>query len=157
MEINIRKAALADALILTKMIKDFNRLEEEIEPIFKKLDNKKINDLKKDIKRGIVGKQGEFILVAEGEKIWGFIFCETKKRPTIFKIKKIGFVKDLYIVPTHRKKGLGKRLVKEAEKRFKKKKLKYVGLTSLISNKNALKAYDKMGFKEYKKELRKQI
>jgi len=157
MEINIRKAALADALILTKMIKDFNRLEEEIEPTFKELDNKKINDLKKDIKRGIVGKHGEFILVAEGKKIVGFIFCETKKRPTIFKIKEIGFVKDLYIVPTHRKKGLGKRLVKEAEKRFKKKKLKYVGLTSLISNKNALKAYDKMGFKEYKKELRKQI
>lgn len=158
MQARIRKAKLGDIESLTKMFLEFNNFEEALDPEFKELDLRRINGFRKHVERGIKGIEGKSILVAEKkEGIIGLIYCETKERPNVFKVKRTGFVNDLFVLPKHRKQGIGKLLMKEAEKEFRKRKLGYACLTVLSNNKSALKAYKAIGFKEAKKEMRKKI
>lgn len=154
----IRKAKPADVAALTKMFLEFNDFEEAFDPEFKALNGKAVGGFRAHVNRGIRGKKGEFILVAEAHgKIAGLVYCEERERPSVFRVKRTGYVNDLFVLHTSRKQGLGTLLMKAAEKEFKKRKLKYVCLTSLSNNKNALKAYKALGFKEYKKEMRKKL
>jgi len=155
---NIRKAKQQDIETLTKMVIEICRLEAKIEPCLKALDRSQFKEFKKYIKDGIMGKKGSFVLVAEEKgKIIGFVYGEIKKRPPVFKTRKVGEIADIFVAPKHRKKGIARQLLEEAAKIFRKRKLKYVCLTALAGNTAALKAYSKAGFKECAKELWKEI
>ncbi|MFA4856030.1 MAG: GNAT family N-acetyltransferase [archaeon] len=158
MQARIRKAGLPDVEHLIGLFLEFNSFEETLDPEFKALDGRKAGDFKRHVEKCVKGRKEEFVLVAEKQgRIVGLIHCQEMKRPGFFRIKKTGFVKDLFVLPKCRKQGIGKLLVKEAEKEFRKRKLGYACLTVLSNNKSALKAYKAAGFKEAKKEMRKKI
>jgi len=109
------------------------------------------------VKKGIAGKDSAFVLVAEMEtKPVGFIYCITQEKPIVYKIKKLGYIKDLFVLPALRRKGIAKALIEETIKEFRKRKLKYIALDVLTGNHQAIKAYKKLGFKEFGKDMRKE-
>lgn len=111
------------------------------------------------IKKLIQSRNG-FVLVAQGNdgKIIGCCVnkIETNKTP-IFKIKKLGHISELYIIPRYRKKGIASLLKKNAFEWFKKKGLSYASLGVRPKNKQAWNIYKKWGFFEYRIEMRKKL
>lgn len=158
MRVKIRKATLKDARAVARLIEELTKFEKRIDATFKTLDGKQLDEFEAYTKRAIRGGKGRFILVAEAEgKLIGYLYGEVRPRPRVFTIKQIGFINDLFVLPKYRNKGIGKMLTEKALKIFRKKKLKHVCLNAMSGNENALKAYEKLGFKEYRKELRKTI
>ncbi|MBW2963196.1 GNAT family N-acetyltransferase [Candidatus Woesearchaeota archaeon] len=152
----IRKAKKEDLKQLGKMVFDLDMGISKID--FWKKDEK---ILKKNIK-SIVLKNfknpKKIILVAEEKnRTMGYITGSIKVQNPIFKIKKIGFINDVYIIKKFRKQGLGKKLMKELIKYFKRQKIKVCQLSVLSNNLPALKLYQSLGFKENRKKLVKRI
>ena len=157
-EFFIRRAGPKDVDELTSLLLEFNAAMAKLNPVFKELAGDGTEHFREQALKGIDDRGGEFVLVADaGGKIAGLVFCETKKRPNAFKVKSIGHISELFVLPKFRKKGIAKALVKEAEKEFRKRKLKHIFLKANSNNPNALKTYQALGFKEYKKEMTKKL
>lgn len=63
------------------------------------------------------------------------------------KFKNYGWLNDLFIKSSFRKKGYGKFATKEFIKLAKKKDVEKIGLGTRFENKGAIKLYQKLGFK----------
>lgn len=66
-------------------------------------------------------------------------------------------IHDMYVKQAYRKKGIGTRLMEEAMKRIKKRDMENVKLSVLSENFNAVRFYEKFGFKVYRYGMRKEI
>lgn len=156
--IKTRKAKPADVETITKMVIGIAKLEQKTSLLFRALDKSKLKEFEKYVRNGVKRKNTNFVLVAEAQgRIIGFIYCMTQKKPIVYKVKKLGYIRDLFVLPKYRKKGIAKLLIQEVEKEFKKRKLKHIALDVLVGNKQAIKVYKKIGFKEFGKDMRKTI
>lgn len=79
-------------------------------------------------------------------------------------VKNFGYRKSIYIEienigvdPAHRSKGIGKLLMKEAEKWARQKKATKLYLSVYFKNKRAIKFYNSLGFETVALELEMQI
>ncbi len=62
------------------------------------------------------------------------------------KIKKYGEIIEVFVLNTHRQKGIGRMLLGAAEKYFYNKKVRWVKLQVSTFNKNAIGAYEHLGY-----------
>ena len=104
---------------------------------------------------------GGFCLVAELEEmLMGCLIAAPESMPGFIvkpEYRTYGEIYDIYVVPKARGKGLGRKLINEAENRFRKMGLNQVGLYALAGNRNAIGAYECMGFEHYETFMRKNI
>ena len=96
-------------------------------------------------------------IVFDNKKPIGYCLGRIRKNIPIFSLKKYGYVDDLYVEKEYRGKGLGQKLLNEAKRFFKSKKLKFMELKSNHNNYKSIKFYKKYGFKEYAKIMRIRI
>jgi len=75
----------------------------------------------------------------------------------ISKFTRKGYVSNLYIKKNYRYKGIGKKLLNISLKWLKENNVKYISLEIHLKNKNALKFYRDLGFKDYTLKLAKKI
>lgn len=68
-----------------------------------------------------------------------------------------GHISNLFIVPSHRKKGLATRLVRELLGWFKEKEIRDVRLGVYLRNSASLKIFRKLRFQEYAIEMKKNL
>lgn len=73
------------------------------------------------------------------------------------KIKKYGFIDEIFIEEKYRGQKIGTKLMAELMGWFKLKKIKYVEFGVNSENKGAVRFYQKLGFKEYEKTMKKNI
>lgn len=113
--------------------------------------------------RRFVSDKERVVFVAE-EKRWekekkggiiGYVSGKIERRERIFGACEYGYVADLYVVPVLRKKGIAVLLMGAIEQFFIEKKMRYVDLQVLSGNADALRFYEKQGWSEYRKNLRK--
>ena len=61
-----------------------------------------------------IGDRDSRLLVATADgKIVGYILGWVKERPPVFKLRKVGCIFDLLVIEEFRRKGIGKKLVRE--------------------------------------------
>ncbi len=89
-------------------------------------------------------------------KIIGFIYAYEKELDEVF-INKEVFIEAIFILEKYRNKGIGKLLMKELEKWCYAKNIKYIDIDVMKNNKEALSLYGKIGYKEVKIGLRKEL
>ncbi|MBW2991037.1 GNAT family N-acetyltransferase [Candidatus Woesearchaeota archaeon] len=150
-------------LIRKATIKDFEKLKE-IKIEFYLWECKKDNKLTTDyVKKGLGSRLAKnlkqkntafFIAVQKGEII-GYAGGEIKNNPSYAKYKKSGHIFNLYVKPKYQGKGIGKKLINETMKWFKKNKISDLRIMVYKNNKRAHKIYNKLGFKDYVIELSK--
>jgi len=99
------------------------------------------------------------VLVAEEKSvIIGFLEAQIKNHDrTVYKIKKTGYISDLFVKKNYRKRKVSSTLKNLAFKWFKSKNLKYVSLQTEMRNKIAHKIYKKWGFFEHHIVLFKEL
>ena len=143
----IRKAKKGDEKELGELFKQFWEVHKNIDPILvpaKKLASKDyVQQAKESIK-----ENGKYLFVAvESGKIVGFIDFYIKKNDKFFKVKKYGYLDSVVTHKDYRRKGIARGLTKFAINFLKKKGIRYVRAKVDNSNKIALQAWVKIGFK----------
>ncbi|MCK4589483.1 MAG: GNAT family N-acetyltransferase [Nanoarchaeota archaeon] len=107
--------------------------------------------------RDFKNKNNIFFVAEEKKQIIGFAGGHIKTNLKFFKIKKVGFIREIYVKPSHRHKGLGQKLMREIIRYFKNKKIKVAQLTVLTNNQPAFKLYQSLGFEENRKKMVRRI
>lgn len=91
----------------------------------------------------LINFPGSSVIVEDGNNQVGQIELQIKH----FQDKEIGYVSLFYLIEEYRGKGHGLELVKYAEQFFLENKVKEYHLRVSTTNRNALKFYEKLGFK----------
>jgi len=152
----IRKATIKDFEQLKKM-KFLSKKEElkystTLKPL-KQTKEHYIRYLKADF-----GSNHRIIFVAiEKNKIMGMTLGKFYKGLPISKYPKKGYISNLYIDKTHRRKGIGQKLVLRILKWFKENKVPHISLEIHIENEAAQNIYHKLGFENYTIKMVKKI
>jgi ribosomal protein S18 acetylase RimI-like enzyme len=103
----------------------------------------------------LVREQNGQIYVAESEEgILGFIVCFVEKLDegdmhVVESEREYGYISDLYVVSTMRKRGVAAALMQASERHFLNLDLKVVRVGLLCSNEPAAKFYRKAGYQPY--------
>ena len=106
--------------------------------------------------RRFVSEKDRVVFAAEEKgHLVGYVAGKIEKRERIFGACEYGYVADIYVVPALRKKGIAALLMDAVEKFFIGRKMQYLELQVLSGNAAALGFYEKRGWSEYRKNLRK--
>lgn len=144
-------------------LKDVAKLQNKLERYEKRFDKKlkihKPKALENYLKEKVLKKRRGKIFVAIDADMGGVVgFCSGWVEKAEYSIhNKIGYVSDLYIEKTYRRRGIATKLMKSLLKWFKSKKLRCVYVEAYLRNTPGIKAYKKSGFKEIETTLRKVI
>ena len=149
--VRIRKAKRSDVPFLEKLDLFGNQLNrysglDRLDPNIKEEPGKKSY-----YEKFILGKK-KWCLVAEEDKILGFILFNIEKRPSYFKVKEVGYIDLLYVDKKARAQGISKLLMKKAREILKAENIKHLKL-SVHSDNPAKKVWEKYGFKEYSVDI----
>lgn len=152
--IKISQAKKQDMKQAVELVRRLPEIYNQRDPFYrleKNYSRKHVPYLKKLFQKGV------YFLAKDNDQIAGVLIATVQKRIPIFDVKKGGIIKDIFIHPDYRRQGLATKLLREAQRYFKKKKIKFIELQVKSDNCPALKAYEKFGFEEYKKMMRKKI
>jgi len=152
-------------IIRAATIKDFKKLKDI------KLESKKYemqySDSLKPLNKTIdiyfeyfkaeLNKKNSSVFIAIDKKPIGIIIATYFVPLRISKFTRKGYVSNLYIKKNYRYKGIGKKLLNISLKWLKENNVKYISLEIHLKNKNALKFYRDLGFKDYTLKLAKKI
>lgn len=131
-----------------------------------------LNELKNDIynpiafpeafiKSMIISKDSDYILAIDDERIVGYALIEERVSPykeyDSFVEDHYAFIYEIVVLPEYRNKGYGKKIIDEAVKWAKSKKLTSIELNALSNNYSARAFYERIGFKEFQVKLRKEV
>ena len=158
-DMEIRDMEPADADIVAGFIRELNVVEAAISAD-RDLSQQAGND-HFDHLCGEIRSLGGFCLVVELEdKLLGCLFAAPESMPGFFvkpEYRSYGEIRDCYVVPEARGEGLARRLINEAEDRFRKMGFKQIGLYTLTGNRDAIGAYERLGFEHYEVLMRRNI
>lgn len=147
---NIRKATLNDIdnNLLSIYIEGFNYHLNARKDIFTEL----ISESAKEKLIEQITANNNTLVIEEESKIVGYISYKIKDN----KVKTL-WVDQLVVEKSKQKRGYGKKLMFEIEKVAKEEKCKRIELCCWTFNERALSMYERLGFKEQRKILEKNI
>lgn len=158
-DIEIRDMTSSDEEGVAGLLAELNRFEAELandRDVSEQAARKHFDYLRNEIT-----SLGGFFLVAElKDRLVGCLVAAPESMPGFFikpEYRDYGEIHDLFVVPELRGKGLARRLVEEAEQRFRTKGFTLVSLYALVGNTNAIEAYKRLGFDHYEVFMRKNI
>lgn len=162
--ITIRTARLADVPMVTKLWKEFVKDQAEIiignnaksKPfLVQRLDAAK--NFADWAKRKIRSRSAKvYIAEVDGEPA-GFSLIFIRTWPPILRLRRLGYMDDLFVKKEFRGLGISSKLHKEATKWFRQKGMRHVALTVGTGNEPAHSIYEKRGFFDYHVEMRKKL
>lgn len=116
-------------------------------------------DLRAQLAQAIDHPQAKiFVALDEGGRPVAFIAAELRNNalPTPG-YEKVGYIAAAYVEEGYRNKGVMAALEKEAEGFFREKGVRSVELHALVSNEEAIRAWERMGYKLYRAQFRKML
>jgi len=155
---NIRKLEQQDKKELTKLLKEFydftlTSLNKDLKPFLQaKNEQKMINDWSKEN----YSKNRIVFVTEENSLLFGFI-CATILPKKGVLLSKEGYIENLFVTKSHRKRGIGRLLFNEIINEFKKQKCTHLGLSTFFEYKEAIEFYESLGLKPFDMQLKKQL
>jgi len=150
-EIVFRKAMSKDTDTIVKMntelLRHHLKFEKELDALAPS--KKRKPAMEKKIRQRIYNKNSLAIVAEQSNQIIGYLTAPIKQKPEYFKINKYGHIHQLFVKPGFRNKGIGKVLFKEAEKFFKKKRIKWLEVDASVKNLPTKKTYKALGLREF--------
>ncbi len=157
MEIEIRRSNNLDEGPIKKCILELKKYEGQFDPDYY-TDEESVQKLFEDI-NGSKEKGGE-IFVAEAEgRVVGFMSLSITNKNDLLIVKKVDavYISDISVLPSHRRMGIGGKLLDRASEFAKKKGIKYLKLAIFSENVNAKNLYLDKGFKDYETIMLKEL
>jgi GNAT superfamily N-acetyltransferase len=83
-----------------------------------------------------------------GSEIAGIISGEIQHKVSYRKLKKVGYIQELFVAERYRNKGIATMLIAELLRWFKRKGVRHAEVIAVSRNKGANDFYTKLGFRE---------
>lgn len=151
----IRKAKLRDVNKLAEMafvLLDYHsKYDRELYSGPSK--KKQIKLFKQRLKRKIFDKNGLLLVAELNSEIIGYLMASIQDRTALFKVNKWAHIHDIFVEKNFRGRGIGRKLIKTTKRFFKKKGLKYLELEVHPKNTQAMRNYEKLGFREFEQQM----
>ena len=111
------------------------------------------------IRSVLESEAGDILLATEDHRVLGFALVQEQTTPPYpcFVFHRYAYLMDIVTAPGHRGKGVGKALLRAAEEWATLRKCEYIELSVLTENQGGIALYEKTGFKEYTKVMRKSL
>ena len=111
---------------------------------------KNVHEVYKKFFKGCIYSKNRLLLVAEENgEIIGYAVGELSSRPPVYKIRKMGYISDVFVEKNFRKLGIAKQFLHVLKKWFKAKNIKHIELSVHVKNEIGKKAWAKYGLEDY--------
>ncbi len=151
----IRAAKEGDLDRLIDLVSRLKRLNGEFDPLLTPVD-----DLEEEVKKYLQNTMKDpnyVVLVLEaGGKVEGVLVARLVDR-CFYKPRLVGQISDVYLMPEYRRRGLGLRLIEEAEKVLRSKGAEMIFAEFPSKNMIAEGFYRRLGFREITSVFAKEV
>jgi len=156
-EIIYREAVMQDLAELIDMWINLRKEQDDFSPEYKVYKKDFVEITKEYFSKCILSNE-QFVLIAESNsKPAGYIMAEVKDfSPPIYDWKKEAQVKNIFVKPEFRGKGIGKELISRAEN-FYGKDIDMFTVMVNVENKKAIKFYESSGLKKFNLRMYKLV
>lgn len=144
----IRKAKVKEVSIVVSFAVELLKYHAKFDPCYEPAKDSANVYLKYLRKCVFSSRKRLFVADVDGNLV-GYALGEVVYRPGIFRMKRIGFISDMFVVAKYRKMGIGKRFLDDLLRWFKLQKLTFVELQVHAKNEVGNKAWNKFGFQKY--------
>lgn len=147
--IHLRPAHAADVPALAALLVRLKRLNEEFDPLLKVRAD--AEERAKDVLKADLGNPEALVLVAEGtgpdrEKVVGVVRALLRER-MFYAPEKEGVILDIYLLPLHRRRGVGEFMLKETWELLRARGAGVITAEFPTQNEIAARFYAKRGFR----------
>jgi len=151
----IRPARKEDLDAITQLIVRLKRLNAEFDPLLEVAPE--IVELSRKYVENALESPSSVVLVAvEGDKIVGVFKGDVEDR-IFYKPRYAGVIREFYILPEYRRKGIGKRFMMEGIELLRKKGAELIMASFPALNEIAVNFYKKMNFRPIEYLFAKEI
>lgn len=144
-------AKLSDMQEITRLYRALNTDMSRLQPeMFRPADGNE------DFIRSVLESGSEDILVAREEsRVLGLALVQEKDTPTYpaFIPRRYIYLMDLVVDPDHRSRGIGRALMGAVQDWAKSRNAEFIELGVLAQNKDAIRLYESLGFKDSRKTM----
>jgi ribosomal protein S18 acetylase RimI-like enzyme len=98
------------------------------------------------LKRMIESDDSVILIIIDGNKIAGRVFCQISDHPPIYKYDQYGWIIEIEVLDEYRGRGWGKLLMAKAHEWFKAKGIHRIELEVAHKNSGAIAFWQKLGF-----------
>lgn len=148
MDLRIRKARQCDTEDIVELWKEFMDFHKQHDAHFSR--SRKGHLQFKDFVSKKISARSALVLVAQMDRrVVGYVIASIDAYPPVFVDKRYGAIYDLMVDAGFRHRGIGRRLFSETRKWFRKKGIKRMELSVAVSNRLAVRFWNRVGFKTY--------
>ncbi len=144
--LHVREAQEGDVEALARLILRFYRFNEEFDPAWAVAE-----DAEEQARRLAVeyaGGRGLTLVAVSDEEVVGYLHVEVRENPMLAS-KRLGVITELYVLPSHRGRGIASRLVEEAQRILASRGVEHVAAEFPTQNYVAEGFYKSRGFRPY--------
>lgn len=141
----IRLATKEDLDSAVQLVVRLKRLNAEFDPMLEVVPDIE-QAARKYLENALNSPSSVLLVAAEGSKVVGLLKGDVEDR-IFYKPRHAGVIKEFYILPEYRRKGIGKRLMMEGVEQLRKKGAEIIMASFPALNEIAINFYKKMGFR----------
>jgi len=147
-QVSIRKAVAEDVSAIVELWKELIDFHKERDRFFSR--SVTGHEGFADFVTGRISSEISNVFVAEvGKDLVGYCLAFIEKYPPVLEMLEYGLVQDLGVTKKYQRRGIGKRLLKEAQNWFSEKGVHRIEARVAKSNKLSTEFWAKMGFSPY--------
>ncbi|MEL9991118.1 MAG: GNAT family N-acetyltransferase [Thermoproteus sp.] len=151
----IRAALESDVDAVADLITRLKRLNGEFDPLLKPVDN--LASVSKDYVKSKITSPTSVVLVAEVDgRVIGVVIGDVEDR-IFYEPRLAGVIREFYILPEFRRKGLGKRMMNEVMDALKRKGAQMIMADFPALNEIAVEFYKKLNFRPVQSIYAKEV
>ena len=144
--ISVRTAKDEDLSRLTDLVSRLKRLNGEFDPLMAPVDNLE-EEARKYLQSTMKDSNSIVLVLEDGGNVEGVLIAKVIDR-YFYSPRKVGQITDVYLMPEYRRRGMGYRIVDEAEKLLRSKGAEMISAEFPMKNVIAEGFYRKLGFRE---------
>ena len=144
--LRLRKASTSDVAGLAALWEEYYREMSKVIRIWTAPDEKMVaaerRRMRSHLRRG--GKA--FVVTDADDALVAMLWAEVEKLPPAAKVRRAGYVSQVYVKPEFRGRGLTRKMVRSAYRWFRTKGVRWASLYVMDDNRDAIDAWKKMGY-----------
>ena len=146
LKVVLRKGVPGDVRALAGLWMNLFDLHAGLDPVFQRSANARRKWA--EFAREKMSSPESFVFVATsaGRPV-GYILGSISKFPPVFKVRRHGFISDMYVDPRFQRRGIGRKLVTKALAWFRKGRIRIVEMVWATPNVKAGMFWRRMGFR----------
>jgi ribosomal protein S18 acetylase RimI-like enzyme len=144
--ITVRRLGSGDDLsAVLKLCKEFFAEYQDHHPEFFDTDNLSDGDISGRFRESIESETSATLIALDDGETVGYASLSVREQPQFYKVKRVGGISAIMVVPAHRRRGVGTMIMLEAKRYFREQGLKYYTFYTAVANEPAIKLYKKLG------------